>query len=214
MQLPKLYKKRECNRLSWFSRLLIALIFLFSLILIRNHLYKFLSPIEPIQTNFLVVEGWMDDFALEETAKIFKEGHYSHIITTGGPLDMGGMTTHYISTAELAQATLIHLGIDSGKITAVPRKYIIQKRTLQSALALKQWIIREHPDLKSFNLVSLGPHSRRSHYLFQKALPNTKIGIIAIRDKRYDYVKWWQSSKGSRTVITEAIGYFYVLFFM
>ncbi len=214
MQLPKLYKKRECTRLSGFSRLLIALIFLFSLILIRNHLYKFLSPIEPIQTKVLVVEGWMDDFALEEAAQIFKKGDYTKLITTGGPLDIGYLASHYISTAELAKASLIHLGIDSNKITSVPRKYVLKKRTLQSALALKQWIIQKHAGLKSFNLVSLGPHSRRSHYLFQKALPNTNIGIIAIRDKRYDYVKWWQSSKGSRTVITEAIGYFYVVFFM
>ncbi len=152
----------------------------------------------------------MDDFAIEEAYTIYQENDYEIIITTGGPLDIGYLATHFITSADLAKTTLIELGMDSTKIFSVPRKHVLKKRTYESALALKKWMNTKHPDMNSFNLVSLGTHSKRSWVLFQKALPDKKIGVIALRDQRFDPEKWWKTSKGSRTVITETIGYFYI----
>lgn len=214
MQLPKLLKKKECYRLSWFSLLILILVVFFFSRFIRNNLYDYLSPSEPIATKVLVIEGWMDDFALEQAYALYLENDYELMITTGGPLDIGYLATHFITSADLAKATLVQLGMDSTKVIAVPRKHVLEKRTFESALALKNWINTNHPDMESFNLVSLGTHSKRSWFLFQKALPDKEIGIIALRDKRFDPEQWWKTSKGSRTVITEALGYFYVFFFM
>ncbi|MCD6178447.1 MAG: YdcF family protein [Bacteroidales bacterium] len=214
MQLPKLFKKKECYRISWFGLLIILFtIFLISYY-IRENIYNYLSPNKTISTKVLVVEGWMDDFALEEAYNIYATGDYEIIITTGGPLDIGYLATNFISTADLAKNILIKLGADSTKVFAVPRKHVLKKRTYQSALALKKFIDINYPNIKNFNLVSLGAHSKRTWFLFQKALPDKEIGIIALRDQRFDPEKWWETSKGSRTIITEAIGYFYVFFFM
>lgn len=214
MQQAKLVKKKECYRISWFSLLLIALVIFLLFRFFRERIYDYLSPNEPITTKVLVIEGWLDDFAIEEAYTIYQENDYEIIITTGGSLDIGYLATHFVTTADLARATLLELGMDSTKIIAVPRKHVLEKRTYQSAIALKNWVDTNEPDIHSFNLVSLGTHSKRSLFLFRKALPDKEIGIIALQDQRFDPEKWWKTSKGSRTVITEAIGYFYVLFFM
>jgi uncharacterized SAM-binding protein YcdF (DUF218 family) len=200
--------------MSWFGLLIIALVVFLLFRFFIGNIYDYLSPNKPIITNTLVIEGWLDDFAIEEVYSIYLENEYEIIITTGGPLDNGYLATRFITAANLAKATLIELGMDSTKIVTVPRKHVLKSRTYQSALALKDWIETNNPNLKSFNLVSLGTHSKRSLLLFQKALPDKEIGIIALRDQRFDPEKWWKTSKGSRTVITEAIGYFYVFFFM
>lgn len=214
MQQAKLVKKKECYRISWFSLLLIALVIFLLFRFFRERIYDYLSPNEPISTKVLVIEGWLDDFAIEEAYTIYQENDYEIIITTGGSLDIGYLATHFVTTADLARATLLELGMDSTKIIAVPRKHVLEKRTYQSAIALKNWIDANEPNMQSFNLISLGTHSKRSLFLFRKALPDKEIGIIALQDQRFDPEKWWKTSKGSRTVITEAIGYFYVLFFM
>lgn len=214
MQLPRLIKKKECLKLTWFSYLLIVLIFFSFFLLIRNQLYNFLAPIKPIETKVMVIEGWMNDFALEEVYTLFQKEDYDLLITTGGSLDNGYLATHYITAAELAKATLIELGMDSTKILSIPRNFTLKNRTFLSALALKRWMDEHTRSVPDFNLVSLGAHSKRSWFLFQKAMPETKIGVIAMQDQRFDSKKWWTTSIGSRTVITEAIGYFYVYFFM
>lgn len=214
MQLPKLLKKKECYRLTWFSLFIIALTIFFLFRFFRERIYDYLSPNEPIASKVLVIEGWLDDFALKEAYALFLENDYELMITTGGPLEIGYLATHFITSADLAKATLVQLGMDSTKLIAVPRKHALKKRTFESAIALKNWIDTNNPEMKSFNLVSLGTHSKRSWFLFQKALPDKEIGIIALRDQRFDPEEWWKTSKGSRTVITEALGYFYVFFFM
>lgn len=181
---------------------------------IGGSLNNFLSPIKKTTTNILVVEGWIDDYSIEQAYKIFQKGDYELIITTGGPLEIGYLATRFVSTAELGKTTFLILGMDSAKIVSVASKHALNERTYQSALTLKEWLNTNRPDIKNFNLVSLGPHSRRSWYLFQKAMPDKEIGVIALRDQRFDAQKWWKSSKGTRTVLTETIGYFYVFFFM
>lgn len=214
MQLPRLIKKKECLKFTWFTYLLIALVLVSSFFLIRTKIYPMLAPSNPIETKIMVIEGWMNDFAIEEAYSLFQSGNYDLLITTGGPLDNGYLATHYVTAADVGKATLIELGMDSTKILSVPRKFTLQNRTYQSALALKIWKEEHNEDIRAFNLVSLGAHSKRSWFLFKKAMPETEIGIIAIQDHRYDSKKWWKSSLGSRTVISEAIGYFYVYFFM
>jgi len=211
---PKLYKKKECIRLSWFSILLILLMLFLFFRVIGSSLYNFLSPIKETTTKILVVEGWIDDFSIEQAYKIFQEGDYELIITTGGPLEIGYLATRFVTAAELGKTTFLILGMDSTKIVSVASKRVLTERTFHSALTLKEWFLEYRPDIKSFNLISLGPHSRRSWYLFQKAMPDKEIGVIALGDQRFDPQKWWKSSKGTRTVLAETIGIFYVFFFM
>jgi uncharacterized SAM-binding protein YcdF (DUF218 family) len=92
----------------------------------------------------------------------------------------------------------------------VPTDNIQRDRTFNMAVSLKQWL-REH-DLSptKVNLITAGPHSRRSRLLFEKALgKGVTVGTLAIPDNDYDERHWWRSSQGVRTVIGEALAYGY-----
>jgi len=63
------------------------------------------------------------------------------------------------------------------------------------------------------NLVTLGPHARRSWLLYQEAFgDDVKIGVIPLENRSYDPSRWWCSSEGFRDVISEAIAWFYARF--
>jgi len=42
---------------------------------------------------------------------------------------------------------------------------------------------------------------------------NFEVGIISVEDINYNKNKWWKSSIGVRTVMSETIAYFYVKLF-
>jgi len=206
-------KKQDCYRWTWYVRLSALLLFTFVFYLAFQNIYVFLSPQKPISAKILVVEGWLNDDALQESLRIFNEGQDRLLIVTGGPLNTGYIITNYRSTAEVARATLLKLGGDSNKIVSVSRDLVWRDRTYTTALKLRKYLQQKIPQVHSFNLVSLGAHSRRSWLLYKKAMPDYQIGIVSIKQNLYDSEHWWKTSKGFRSVFTETIGYFYVLFF-
>lgn len=172
--------------------------------------YSFLAINDPVENGVFVVEGWLPDYALQETVTEFKKNHQSRIFVTGGPLDSGAPLSEYKTFAELGAATLVHLGLNADVVQAVPAPRVRLDRTYASAVALKNWLGSHRLAETSFNLISLGPHARRSRLLFEKALgKDYKIGTIAIENQDYDAKRWWASSAGVRTIIDEIIAYTY-----
>jgi hypothetical protein len=56
----------------------------------------------------------------------------------------------------------------------------------------------------------MGPHSRRSRLLYQKAFGSrVKVGVFSRPDEEYDSKRWWASSVGFEQVIGEGIAYLY-----
>ncbi len=205
--------KKEKYVLRVWVKLVILLCFIGFIYFLIYNAYSFLSPQNKVESKILVVEGWLNDYALEETLVIFRKGEYEHLLISGGPLNTGYVIMNYRSTAEVSYQTLLEFGASPDSMTIVDRKLVWRDRTYHSALEVAKYLAEELPKVSSFNLVSLGTHSRRSWMLFQKAMPEFEIGIISIKDQLYDSHRWWENSKGFRSVVTEAIGYFYVLFF-
>ena len=86
-------------------------------------------------------------------------------------------------------------------------------RTYHSALALKRWIAEHEAEVTAINVATPGVHARRSQVLYAKALGSrVKVGVVALRDKKYDPAHWWRSSEGMREVPFEALAYLYVRF--
>jgi DUF218 domain len=193
------------------SMLLFGILITFILIAFFSKLHEFLSKTNHISADTLVVEGWMPDYAIEAAVKEFKEGSYCRMITIGGPIQRGSYLFHFKSFAELAAATLVELGIESEKIVIASSRAASNHRTYDSALQLQQWLKTSNLQIDSFNLFTLGVHSRRSWILFRKVFKTQiKIGVIATMPLHYDYQKWWKSSEGARTVLSELIAYLYV----
>ena len=176
--------------------------------------YPFLAVNDPVDNGALVVEGWLPDYAFQEAITEFRRGHHSKIFVTGGPLESGAPLSEYSTFAELGAATLVRLGLDTNAVQAVPAPRVRLDRTYASAVALKNWLDPHGVAETNFNVISLGPHSRRSRLLFEKALGRDyKVGIIAVENQDYDAERWWASSAGVRTMTDEMIAYVYTRLF-
>jgi len=174
--------------------------------------YDFLASSQPVDSDIVVVEGWMSDDELAAALQMADANHVSLLITTGGPLVHGSYLSRYRTYAELAAASLHQLGV-SIPVRSVPTPPAQRDRTYASALALKRWLQQNRPDIRSFNLLTVGPHARRSHFLFSQAFGDDyEIGVIALADPSYNGQHWWHSSAGVRTVIGETIAWAYAAF--
>jgi hypothetical protein len=189
--------------LGFFLRLVII-----GFLLIQN-VQTFLSVNQPIKSQILVIEGWLPDYALKSAADHIPSNRYDLIVTTGGPLKKGFFLSEYKTYANLAKATLTVIS-KRNDIIAVPARLSQKDRTYISAFALKEWLKANHIKYNKINIVTLDVHSRRTRFLFQKALgQNYSIGIIAIDNIYYNENKWWFSSLGFKTIVLETIAYFH-----
>jgi uncharacterized SAM-binding protein YcdF (DUF218 family) len=175
--------------------------------------YPFLAVNDPRPGGVLVVEGWAADYALEAAVADFKQFSYEKVYVTGGPIEWGAPLSSYKTYAELGTATLLALGMSSNVVQAVPAPRVKQDRTYACAVALKKWVDEHGVQLTRINLVTVGPHARRSRLLFQKSFgKDMPIGVVAIAEPDYDAQHWWRSSMGFRGVTGEAIAYLYARF--
>ena len=208
------FNQVTCYKLKLVYKLAIAAFFAFVFLFLLVQTNAFLSLDRPVESDVLIVEGWLPDYALEEALLIFRKGNYKKIITTGVPLEVGSYLKEYVDLAHLAQATLLALGMKESEVVAVPAPDVHRDRTFHSALAVKKWLLKNDMQIKKMNLVSLGPHARRSTNLFQEVFESeVEIGSIAIESRAYDPDRWYASSEGVRSTINEAIAYVYAVIF-
>jgi DUF218 domain len=174
------------------------------------NLHSFLAKHAPIDADILVVEGWLPDYALKAAMKEFQQGSYRQLVTIGGSIPRGSYLFQYKTFAELAAATLTAMGLETKDLMIAPHNAESASRTYDMATDLKQWLLLTNQEINSLNLMTLGTHSRRSWILFKKSFePQIAIGIIAIEPCHYNPLKWWHSSEGTRTILSEFIAYMY-----
>jgi hypothetical protein len=181
---------------------------------VRQFLYPFLAVTQPVGGDYLVVEGWMDLDEFRQALIQFRSGHYTKIITTGCIAKDEWNPEAKVSFAQWGASKLQHLGLPSALIEQVPCWEERKDRTFYSALAVKHWSETNGIALRRIDVVSAGPHSRRSRLLYQKAFAGTvRVGIIAARESEFDLDHWWNSSEGVREMLGEAIAYIYARIF-
>ena len=182
------------------------------LIVILRTVQLFLVVSQPIPSQILVVEGWMDEYGMKAAKMEFEQGKYDLILTTGEELGEGSVLARYKSYAGLAEAMLINLGVDPHKIVVISTPRVKKDRTATSALAIKNWILASSLPINAINLYSYDAHSRRSWFIFSRILyPEITVGILAYPSPFYEPAKWWASSEGFRTITSEAIAYLYAI---
>jgi hypothetical protein len=208
-----LIQRKETWVLTWRGALALLALFAAAVLFAARQIHPFLATTEPVGGDILVVEGWMPDEALQEALDWFEQHPYRLLVTTGGPLDKGSHLSAYATTAELGAATLRRLGADPDRIVAVPAPPVRADRTFESALALGRWLSGSDLAVDSLDIVSLGPHARRTRLLFQQALGDgLRVGVIAAANAGYDAEHWWAWSGGVRTVVGETVAYLYARF--
>jgi uncharacterized SAM-binding protein YcdF (DUF218 family) len=174
-------------------------------------IFPFLAVTNRVDADFLVIEGWIPEYAARVAAKEFLEGGYNSVISTGGPVSgTGGYINDYQTSASVGAGRLKAAGVPGELVQMVPSRVMNRDRTYASGVALRTWLDNHGIQPKGVNIVTEGPHARRTRLLFQKALGNkVKVGIIAVRSPDYDSTRWWLYSESIREVCSEAIAYLY-----
>ena len=167
----------------------------------------FLSVTQPVHSEFLVVEGWIDSYIMNQVACRFKDGHYRKLF-----LVRGFETDDY--KIERSRERLIRHGVEPDSIVIVVSPTVQKDRTYHQALAVRDWLTENGIALNSLDVVTVGPHARRSRLMFEKAFgKSVNVGIFALNDIGYDAQHWWRSSEGVREVLGEIIAYVYARFY-
>jgi len=191
--------------------LLPSLVVAGSLALSLGHaMHGFLSVSRPVTANVLVVEGWSPDYALEWAAQEFDRGHYDLLIAAGGPMERGSLVSGYRTYAEIAAATLSRLGIDPHRLATASAEATFRHRTYVSARSVRELIEGHSVKVRGLNLISLGPHARRSWTVYRKVLGDQcALGVVSVAPRDYDPTRWWASSEGVKSTIVEMLGWVY-----
>jgi hypothetical protein len=208
-----LLKRKECTCPSFRGWLVAFMLVIGCGYLVVHSLYPFLAENRPVRGQVLVVEGWLPDYALVQAMREFDKYKYSLLVTTGGPVEKGFYLSEYKTFAELTSATLIKLGFSQKQLLTVSAPAVLKDRTYTSAFEVKKRLASSGIKVKSLDVFSFGPHSRRTRMLFQRALGNSiRVGVISSESLDFDARYWFMSSAGFRTTIDEAIAYLYAKF--
>jgi hypothetical protein len=118
----------------------------------------------------------------------------------------------YATYAEQAGAELKKMGLEPSKLMMVPAPASAQERTYLSAVMVRVKLAEAKLLPKSINVFSADVHARRTHLLYQLAFRETptRVGVLAAHPGRFSLARWWQTSEGAKSVLTELIGWLWV----
>jgi len=206
----KLVRKTEVWRPTrWGFLLILMLLTILGLGLSRG-LYPFLAQHRPLpQADLVIIEGWMPDAELIRMFEGLEPG--ALLVTTGGPIKMGGSLLDDKTYADMSATRLRKLGVPAESIVSAPAPDVDTDRTYASAQAVYR--VLEERDLVglSANLYSLGPHSRRSFFLYKKVFgAEAPLGVVSLESEEFDLRRWWRSSYAFKSLLTELTSWFYV----
>jgi uncharacterized SAM-binding protein YcdF (DUF218 family) len=206
--------RKERWGLSWRGWLILALLAGSSAGLLLLSVQPFLAETHRVNTNVLVVEGWIHEYAIRAAVKEFGDGSYQHVFTTGGPVEgSGGYINDYHTNASVGADLLKKYGLSDESVQMVPSRIMDRDRTYGSAVALRNWFREHNLAVRGINVLTEDVHARRTRLLFQKALgSNINVGIIAVPNPDYDSGRWWRYSEGIKDVFSEAAAYLYARF--
>lgn len=205
-------RRREVWQLTWRARLLLLAVIVAIGIALARSIGGFLAVNEPVNGQYLVVEGWMPAFAYRRAAELHRTHGYLKVIAAGAVPDFG--VSNGAPREFAAVGSLVAAGIPESAIAQAMGGQVHQDRTFHSALNVRKWLASQGIESARIDVLTLGPHARRSRLLFSEALGSgVSVGVIAVPDPRVDLAHWWRTSEGVRSVIGETIAYVYARLF-
>jgi uncharacterized SAM-binding protein YcdF (DUF218 family) len=207
--------RKERWGLSWRGRLILALLGFSTAVLLLLNVQPFLAETHRVNTEVLVVEGWIHEYAIRAAAQEFRRGSYERVFTTGGPVTgIGHYVNDYQTSASVGADLLKNAGVPPEVVQMVPSRVMDRDRTYGSAVALREWLHEHNMPVHSIDVLTEDAHARRTRLLFKRALgKNITVGIIAVPNPDYDARCWWRYSEGVKDVGSEAFAYVYARFF-
>jgi len=199
----------------WVVFVLLLLTVIISYLALKN-VAGYLAVTEPIKGRYLVVEGWVDQEGLDQALQVFYgvNSSYEFLITTGGPdkrLAHIGNSTY----AEQSAKYLLSKGFAKQQLIVIPTPESAQARTFLSAVMVRDWVLKnKRSRAVSIDVFTAGVHARRTRLLYETAFHSVAdIGIYASVSSDFKLSTWWQTSSGTKLVITELLAYIWTVCF-
>ena len=213
-RFPRLFERKERWGLSWLGWVAVVAAVLVIFCSFWFRIYPLLAVTHRVDTNVLVVEGWVHEYAIRAAVEEFRSGSYQRVFTTGGPVEgSGGYINDYNTSASVGADLLKKYGLGNGSLQMVPSRVMDRDRTYGSAIALRNWFREHNVRVRGINVLTENVHARRSRLLFEEALGrDVKVGIIAVPNPDYNPSRWWCYSQGVKDVFSEGIAYLYAKF--
>jgi len=176
-----------------------------------RNLAIFLAVNEPVGAKYLVIEGWLGKYELQQSLEVFTEKGYQQAFVSGVPID-NSFNNEFPTMADRAHNYLLSIGFPEARITAVPAPKTFLNRTYVSAVAVRERLASQNLPVDALDVFSSDVHARRSRYLYQLAFGDpVRVGIIASSPEEFELETWWHSSDVVKNVSTEAIGWIWVI---
>jgi hypothetical protein len=206
--------RKERWGLTWRGRLMVLLVLVGLGCLVVWRVHPFLAVTAPVEAKLLIVEGWIPDYALAEALAIFRARAGEKMITVGGPVRGVPVPAAEDDTyAYVAAKRLIKLGATAELVEIVSNRAHDRERTYSCAVTLRDHLAKRGKLPEAINVITVGPHARRTRLLYEHAFgAGTKVGIISVDRQEYDQNCWWRYSEGVKEVTGETIAYLYSRF--
>lgn len=206
--------RRQVWVLTWYGWLLLLSTCVLGALGGRQSIHPFLALDLQVPADILVVEGWVPDYALRRGLDLSVDRNLRYLLLTGGTVRGEVDPEHGDTYAQMALERVQRIGGDVPHVYAVPSTELtpepVRDRTYAEAIAVKEWLRDQGVKARSINVLTVGPHARRSRLLFQKAFgAGVEIGIISVPNREYDPRVWWRYSEGVKEVLSEGAAYLY-----
>ena len=195
-----LFNRKERWGLSWRGWLILASALLLVGALIFKGVYPFLAITHRVDTDVMVVEGWVHEYAIRAALEEFQRDSLSASSHYRWPGRGSGRYINDYQTAASVGADLLRKnGLPNESLQMVPSRVMDHDRTYGSAIALRNWFREHNMAVSGIDVVTEDLHARRTRLLFKKALgKNVAVGVIAVPNPDYDARHWWSYSDGVR----------------
>lgn len=172
---------------------------------------RYLALTDRVDAEVLIVEGWIGRQGMEVAKGEFEELGYRYVVTGGG-LTRSGWVPEGQSYAEMAAVELRRLGVPREKVLVASAGDPDNQRTYETAVAVRRVLEAHGLRGKSVNVLTRGPHARRSLSVFGKVLgPGVQVGVVSWTPPDSSAGPWWRSSQRGKEMLSESVAYLYEL---
>lgn len=186
----------------------------------RNEEYEYLTDLNLNQVEVIKIDFINDTFTKWKDRNLFVSSvvigdiklpaHCSCMFyDIKNSIDYKEYEPRFMNYADYSAFIIKNLGFRDS-IIALPASGKRLSRTYSCALAFKEWYLKSSFKGAPVNIVSLGPHSRRTWMTYRRVLgKNADVGIIMVNNEEYNKNNWWKSLTGVKVTIHEMASYIY-----
>jgi hypothetical protein len=167
---------------------------------------NYLSLTQRAPAEVLIVECWIGPEGVQAAGREFVQNHYQVLVATGG-LNGERWNEKRWSYVEMSTTALLPLHLSGDQLIQALAADTERQRTYEMAVAARRALAARGLRPKSVNVLTRGPHARRSRLIFARVFgADTRVGVISWAPVGYAQERWWHSSTRALEFLKESVG--------